>query len=114
MQEVQQLEVSLEHAKGMVALKDAVLKLSSNREFKKVILDGYFKEEASRLALLSADHSSKDHRPEIITAIQGISCLHNYLQTIVRMGEIAAREVADFEEELSDLRAEEATAGEAV
>lgn len=104
MQEVEHIELSLEHAKSMVALKDAVLKLTSNREFKRVVLDGYFKEEASRLALLSADASVEKHRADILLSIQGISLFNGYLQRIVRMGEIAAQEVKDFEEALTEAR----------
>jgi hypothetical protein len=104
MQDIETIELSLAHAKAMVSSKEAVLKLTSNREFKKVVLDGYFKEEASRLVLLSADPSVEKHRGEIMLSIQGISSFNNYLQRIVRMGEIAEQEVRDFEESLDEAR----------
>ena len=101
-----ELEVSIEEAKAVIEKKRLLEKLMSNREFKKVILDGYFKEEAIRLVGVSADPNPQlvQSRDQIQLEIQGISLLRNYLRTIMQFGEIAEREVAAFEEELENTR----------
>ena len=50
----------------------------------------------------------KPHREEIFLALQGISLFRQYMQNIVRMGDIAAAELFDHEQALDEVRAEEA------
>lgn len=107
MSDVKEIELSLEHAKGMVDLKRSVERLTNNRDFKKVILDGYFKDEAVRLSSIAGDPLFAKDRADIFLAIQGISSLYGYMQRVVRMGEIAEREVKDYLEELDDIRGDE-------
>jgi hypothetical protein len=110
MSDIQEIELSMDHAKELVERKNAVLKLSNNREFKKIVLDGYFKDEAARLAGLSADVTVKANRDDIFLAIQGISTLRQYFQMIVRMGEVAESELAEYQETLDEARANEEAA----
>jgi hypothetical protein len=107
MSDVSQIELSIEHAKGLVAKRDLALKLGSNREFKKLIIDGYFVEEAARLAGLSADPQMLQHRDDIFDAIKAISHFRQFMQNIVRMGDVAAGSLADHEAELEEARLEE-------
>lgn len=108
MSQVQEIEVGMEEAKAVIARKSAVLKLESNREFKKLILEGYFKEEASRLALLSADPRIRpEDQADAILQIQSISKLHQYLHGIIMQGTIAEQALAEYEEALEEARVEE-------
>lgn len=112
--DIRQVEVSIEHAKKAVDMRDALVRLSKNRDFKKVILEGYLEKEAARLALISA-HSHPTHvenRDEIILQIQGISCFNQFLQTIEMIGNVMANEIAQNEELLDELRAVEASGEE--
>lgn len=107
MSEVNELEISIAEAKKMVDRKDQALKLASNREFRKLILEGYFKEEAARLVEVSALPHFEDKRDEIFGEIKGISYFQQYLRNIVRAGEVAERDIRDQSEELDMLRSEE-------
>ena len=104
MSDVEQIEISLEHAKEIVAKRDWAHKLSSNREFKKLILDGYFKDEAARLVGRAADPSMKAHKEDIFSAIEAISHLRQFLQNIIRMGDVAAADIEEHEEALEEAR----------
>lgn len=107
MSDIQELEISIEDAREKVKLKDMALKLASNREFKKLILEGYFKEEAARLVAISADFSMKDYRDEITMNIQAISCFKQFMQNIVRTGEMAESELEQSQEVMDELLEEE-------
>lgn len=106
MSDIQEVELSIEHAKKLVERKAQVEKLTSNREFRKIILEGYFVDEAARLAGISGDPMHKAHRDEIILSIQGISSLRQYMHTIVRMGQVAENELFEHVEMLDELRAD--------
>lgn len=108
MSQVEELEVSMEYAKGLVAKRDMLDKLSRNREFKQLVLEGYFKDEAIRLTNLSADpHPQiKEHREDIFLAIQAVSVLRQYFQRIQREGEIAENEIREHLQALDEVYAE--------
>lgn len=106
--EIQQIELSIEEAQKMVDRKNQLEKLFGNREFKKVVLDGYFKEEAARLATLTGDSALVAQRPEIFLAIQSIAKLQEYFRTVALMGNSAEAELAEAQEVLDELRAEAA------
>ena len=108
MSDIKQLEDSIDESRKLVELKNAALKLSSNREFKKIILDGYFKDEAVRLAEVSAIANPNVDRNEVFLAIQAISLLKQYLQSIVRVGEMAEEDIYTNGEALDDARVEDA------
>lgn len=105
--EVEQIELSIEEAKKMVALKDAVEKLSSNREFRKLFVEGYFKTEAVRLTTLLADPSMQQHRDDILASLEAISMTQRFLRETVQMGRVAEGEIREFEEALEETRAYE-------
>ena len=56
-QELQDLEDSMNDAKHFIDIKESTVKLFKNKEFKKVVLDYYFKEEAARTEILQEDLS---------------------------------------------------------
>jgi len=45
-QQIEQIELSIEAAKANVEKMEALLRLIDNKDFKKIIDDGYFKDEA--------------------------------------------------------------------
>lgn len=106
-----EIEVSLAQAKKMVERKAMVHKLLGNREFKTLILEGYYKDEATRLVGLLGDPAMQPHRDDIIRSMEGISQLQGYFRTVVQMGSVAEREVADYQNELEEIAAADA-AGE--
>ena len=106
--EIEQVELTIKQAKEAVDLKDSVLKLQKNKDFKAVINEGYFENQASRLVLLKADPSMQSDRDqkEIDNNIIAIGYLRQYLSSLVQLGYKAEREVLDAEEAKQELIAE--------
>lgn len=106
-QEMNQMEITIAQAKEMVAARDAALKLKTNREFKKVILEGYFREEAVRLTSMLADPGAANFQDAIIADLRAISGLQVYLHNLMLQGDTAERSIAENESELETMRGEE-------
>lgn len=104
--DMEQIEISIEEAKKLVRMGDDLRKLTSNREFKRVILDGYFKEEAQRLVSISADHALREHQPQIAESIRAISLFQQFLQMVDRTGNMARQQIEDLEGERDLLESE--------
>lgn len=107
MSDIEQIELSIETAKKLVARRDQIMKLTSNREFRKVILEGYMEEEAVRLVSIAGDARMEKQRDDIMLGIQAISKFRIYMQDAIIMGDVAERELAQNQEMLDELRDEE-------
>lgn len=70
----------------------ALERLEKNEDFKKVILEGYFKDKAvSQVSLLATDHVKRGgFRGEIMEALVAISQLQDYFMTIKAIGSAPA------------------------
>ncbi|MGV8863298.1 MAG: hypothetical protein ACOH2T_19290 [Pseudomonas sp.] len=110
--EIQYAEVTLEEAKKTVALAESVRRLGKNADFKKVIINGYFKDEAARLVMLLAERMPAEDKQTIQDSIEGIGQLYQYLLGVEQMGLQALKSIEDHEEELALLRAEETDSDE--
>ena len=108
-QQVEEIEMTIKQAKEQVALKDAVIKLSNNKDFKKVVNEGYFEKQASRLVLLKADPNMQDEKSqkELDNSIIAIGYFRQYLSSLVQLGYQAEREILSAEEEKDNILAEE-------
>lgn len=109
--EIEQVELSIEEAQKHVDRRNQLDKLFSNREFKKVVLDGLFDEEVKRLTGLIGDTSMIQHRDEIVLELQAISKLRAFFQRVKQIGDMAEHSIAEDRETLAEMRAE--LAGEA-
>ena len=70
--ELQELDDNMQDAKHFIDIKDSTLKLFKNKEFKKVVLEYYFKEEAARLVMAKASNLNEDQQKLINNMIYGI------------------------------------------
>ena len=109
----QEIEISIEAAKGAVERKNKLERLLENPDFKEVFEEGYFKNEAARLVslLCDGDWRTEERRKEIIDDMLGISSVRQYIIGIRQMGKHLERQIAESESALEELRAE-ATEGE--
>jgi len=73
-----------------VNMKEALDRLQRNEDFKKVILDGYFKDKAvNGVSLLATDYVRQNGlRPVVMESLVAISQLEDYFATIQSMGTI--------------------------
>lgn len=106
--DVQLIEVSIEEANKQVNLGKALDKLHKNREFKQIILEGFFKEEAIRLVGLKAHPAMQDEAQQaaILKEIDAIGSLRNYFGKIYQGAAMADQSIISHEQELEALRAE--------
>jgi hypothetical protein len=107
--EIEAIEKSIKQAKANVELGSAIERLKSNRDFRKMVLEGYFEQEAVRLVHLKADPSmqSPTHQAAILRDIDAIGAFKTYLDTVLFKSDMAAASLADSEAALADALAEE-------
>jgi hypothetical protein len=82
--------------------------MDNNPEWKKLILDGYFRDEAARLVLLKADYGVQDEQvqKDIIKSIDAIGYFRRYLATIMQRGYTAENALRSDEETREELLSE--------
>ena len=106
--ELQQLDDNIKQAQKIADLGDALNRLRNNRDFKKVIQEGYFEQEAIRLVHLMSD--SNMQTPEMQTSIHkqmiAIGGFRDYLDTLFIRADMARRSVAADENTRDEIMAE--------
>ena len=106
--ELQHLEVIIKQAQKMVDLGDALERLRNNKDFKKVIGEGYFEQEAIRLVHLMSDSAMQS--PELQTAIHkqmiAVGVFRDYLETLAIRAGMARRSVEADEATRDEILAE--------
>ncbi len=105
MSKQEQIEVSIQTAKKMVAKKDLFLALQQNPNFKKLIEDEYFTQEASRLVLYKATPGAQDPKEQynIDMRINAIGFLQQFFISIVALGNMSEKKIREDQQELNTL-----------
>jgi len=82
-----------------VTMRDALERLESNKDFQKVVLDGYFKDFAiNQTSLLAMDYIRREGtRPEVMERLVAISNLQDFFMTISQLGSTAEDDEAEDE-----------------
>jgi len=107
-QQIEMVELSLEMATKAVATRDAILRLSKNRDFKKIIMDGFLYDDAARLAHLSSDAIISDEvRASVMRDLNGCGALKRYLFTQTTKGNQAEDAISVDRDTLDELRNEQ-------
>jgi hypothetical protein len=88
---LQELELNIAEAKQIVELGDALERLKNNRDFKAVILDGYFRTEAARLVMGKAHPQMQrpDTQASFLRSIDAIGELGQYFNKLRQQAEMA-------------------------
>lgn len=109
MNQEQQVELSIKQAEDIKSLGAALNRLSNNRDFKRIIHNEYFKEEASRLVLLLADPQCQDEaaQKEIHKQINAIGSFRGFLAKVQQQGAMADEAIREGNEVLEEIRAEQ-------
>jgi len=97
------INIDEREAKEIIALRDSFLKLKNNREFKKVVEVGYFKEEAARLVQASVNDELQDEVEQRINLemIKAIGHLQKYFNAVVLRGNQLEQMLEDYQRELN-------------
>lgn len=103
--ELNQLEQNIKQAQKVVDLGDSLERLQNNRDFKKIIIEGYFEKEAIRLVHLRSDPNmqSAESQKSINLQIDSIGTLAQYLQTISIQAQMAGRGMVADEQTRDEL-----------
>lgn len=108
MSEVADLEYQREHAQESLARREMALKLHSNPEFKKLILQEFCVNECARYAQASADPALQpNERADALAIAQAAGHLRRFLSVIVTMGNQAERNMEDLDRAIEEARQEE-------
>ena len=101
------LELSIGQAKKTIDLMDSLKRLTNNKDFIKIITEGYFETEASRLVLLKATDEVADEANQIgiLKSIDSIGFLRMYLSRIMQFGMMAERALKSDEETREEILA---------
>lgn len=111
-QELELIEVSIEHAQGLVAKADALRRLCNNDDFKKVFLDHYLVDEASRTVRLLAEPSQQGQKEQDALQKQliGIGQFDQFMRCTLTMGDMAAQGIEEDKATYNRILEEEAEA----
>jgi hypothetical protein len=103
--QIQQIEQSIKDSSKNVEVADALARLYANRDFKKVILEGYLEKEAIRLVHAKADAAlqSAESQKQLMNQIDAIGILKGYFHTIGFLGEQARKTISYAEEARQEL-----------
>ena len=107
-QELKQVEATIEDAEKYLKFSIHEGKLSKNESFKKIIMEGYFKDEAARLAGMLAEPQMADelNQREITSALKAIGHLRQYLINIHRTHVTLETSLQDHKNLADEIRSE--------
>lgn len=109
MSAITQMELQRDKLKSAVDNRASALKLSSNRDFRKLILDEFCEKECARYAQNSGNPQfDESTRQDCLGMAQAAGHLKRWLSVQVQMGDQAEREIVDLEAALEEARLEEA------
>jgi hypothetical protein len=108
--EIQQIEIGLEDAKKAVKFGQALERLTNNKDFKAVILEGLFRDEAVRLVHLKSHPAmqTEEHQKNILREMDGIGSLVSYLRNQRHFAAQMEKQLNDCQEALNEGLTEEA------
>ena len=105
---VRQIEENIKEAKEIVEVDKALARLVENRDFRKVIKEGYLEKEAIRLVHLRGDPAfqTPDRQAGVLSQIDAIGQLLGYFRAIKHNASVALKAIESDEAVLDELRAE--------
>lgn len=105
---IEQLEEQVKGQKAAIEFRNLILKLYSNREFQKVIVQGFMVEECARYVQLSCDPNiPADSRADALATAQAAGYLKRFLEVHARMGDNAENTLTQLNAAIEELRLEE-------
>ena len=107
-EQLQAIENNIKQSQKIADLGASLERLRSNRDFKRVILEGYFEEEAIRLVHLKADANMQtpESQQAITQQMDSIGSLSQYFRTLDLRASMAGKAIASDEAMRDELLAE--------
>lgn len=109
MASIEQLEQQKIGMNEAIERRNIAVRLAGNRDFKKLILEYFCVEECARYARQSADPAMDEAaQRDSLAMAQAAGHLKRFLSVVIRMGDDCAGHMAELDEMLDELRAEDA------
>lgn len=100
--EVQSIGVTLEELKAKITLRDRLGRLEVNRDFKALVLEGYFKEKAIDLSRVASQVTLNEKSKQVWDNAQiGISAFQAHLHAIYQEAASAEEALAEYQADLA-------------
>ena len=109
MTDLEQVEIQIDMANKLRALRDNCVKLTASETWKDVIDTGYFKEEAARLVMAKSSNLSSEQMQLIDNMQYGIGALANYIEAVMRRGAEMDQAIGEHEQTREEILSEEVT-----
>lgn len=108
-QQLEQVSISIEQAEDRLELAEALERLHQNKDFKKVILEEYFKKEAYRSVMLKSDANQQkpEEQANIDNVILGVGMLGQFFHKTFIFGEGADRALQEHKNTRQEILAED-------
>lgn len=110
MSDAKQIEMYMEDVQKQIDLAESLEALHDNPHFKKVILEGYFKEAAVDAVMNKANPAvvaNVNAMANLDNTIQGIAQLYAFFSRINQQAEVAKKALEESQEELQEALEEE-------
>ena len=107
MTDLEQVEIQIDMANKLRALRDNCVKLTASETWKDVIDTGYFKEEAARLVMAKSSNLTSEQMQLIDNMQYGIGALANYIEAVMRRGAEMDQAIGEHEQTREEILAEE-------
>jgi len=106
--QIEAIEKEAEKSRVAIAFGDALIRLKNNKDFKDVVLKGYFEAEPIRLVHLKAEASmaAPDKQAAILSQIDAIGNFSAYLNAALHKAAQAERTLEDTEAALIEINEE--------
>lgn len=108
-EDIKALDASIQRSKEIVELGASLERLLSNRDFRTVVQEGYFKQEAIRLVHLRSDPAMQtpERQDDIVKQIDAIAGLSQYFTVLGQQAHMAKRSILVDEQTREDIMAGE-------
>ena len=107
MSEVTELENQKDQYKELIATRDAIKRLESNPDFKKIIIDQYCIKECARYIGVAGDPAvSKEDRDLALEMGKAGQHLKRWLNVSIRMGDHAKNELPELENAITEAQSQ--------
>ena len=105
---ITRLENQQNDERARVERRDAILRLSANPDFRKIITEEFFFTECARYVRESISPVLDDKaKADALSMAQAAGWLKQYLNVSIQMGDVAANNILALDEALAEARAEE-------
>jgi hypothetical protein len=103
--DMQEIEIDIEDARKTIELGEIVKRLEATDDFRTLVLEGYFRDDAARVVMLKSDpeFQTDERQYKLDRDILGISVFGEYLRTKKMLGTMAQEAMESHEQTREEL-----------